>query len=326
MKNTIQIKHVLLGGLPIIDSITKTLNIQPLLAQYVPDDSREKLPTSKVLGVMLCNVVIERFPLYKVGEWSHDRVPAAISQFLNDDRCGRALDRLFKSDRAALLTAIVLQAIQAYELNTSRVHNDSTTIKLFGEYTGSYLGAACPKRGHSKDHRPDLKQLLFNLNVLGDEAVPLYFKVLDGNITDDRTHLKNWMSLRGLLGKADFIYVADCKLCVKESMEFIDAEGGGFISILPQTRSEDKKFKDWIQDNAPSWSRLKNCLANDQQTLCLFGGHLNVHILPKRVSGLSGSSRRINKKTMSKNAPPPSKRLSKDLKRYGSRIIVIVKN
>jgi transposase len=257
MKDAIQIKHVLLGGLPIIDSITKTLDIQQLLAQYVPDDSREKIPTSKVLGVMLCNVVMERFPLYKVSEWAHDRVPVAISRFLNDDRCGRALDRLFKSDRASLLTAIVLQAIQAYELDTSRVHNDSTTIKLFGEYAGSYFGAATPKRGHSKDHRPDLKQLLFNLNVLGDEAVPLYFKVLDGNITDDRTHLKNWMALRGLLGKTDFIYVADCKLCVKESMEFIDAESGKFVTVLPQTRNEDKKFKDWIQDNSPSWIQVK---------------------------------------------------------------------
>jgi transposase len=248
---------MLLGGLPIVASVTKTLRIPELLAQHVPDDPREKLPASKTLEVMLFNVVMERFPLYKVGEWSKDRIPVAASRVLNDDRIGRALDQLFRSDRAALLTAVVLQAIDTYALDTSRVHNDSTTVKLFGEYAGSCAGAATPKRGHSKDHRPDLKQLLFNLSVLGDEAVPLYFKVLDGNVTDDRTHLKNWMALRGLLNKTDFVYVADCKLCVRESMEFIDAEGGKFVTILPQTRGEDKKFKDWIQDNAPCWTQVK---------------------------------------------------------------------
>lgn len=257
MKDIVQIKPVLLGGLPIVDSVIKTLKIHELLDEHVGNVPREKVPTSKTLLVMLCNVVMERYPLYKVGEWSQNRMPATLSRLLNDDRIGRSLDQLFKSDRAALLTAIVLKAINSYGLDTSRVHNDSTTIKLFGEYAGSSLKAAVPKRGHSKDHRPDLKQLLFNLSVLGDEAVPLYFKVLDGNITDDRTHLRNWMSLRGLLNKADFIYVADCKLCVREPMEFIDGEGGKFITILPQTRSEDKKFKDWIQDNAPSWIQVK---------------------------------------------------------------------
>lgn len=257
MARNVQIRPILLGGSPVVASVTKTLRIPELLAQHVPNDPREKFSTSKTLSIMLYNVIMERFPLYKVGEWAKDRMPATASRLLNDDRIGRALDRLFKSDRATLLTAVVLEAIDAYELDTSRVHNDSTTVKLYGEYADSHAGAATPKRGHSKDHRPDLKQLLFNLSVLGDEAIPLYFKVFDGNVTDDRTHLKNWMALRGLLGKADFVYVADCKLCVRESMEFIDAEGGKFITILPQTRGEDKKFKDWIQDNAPSWAQVK---------------------------------------------------------------------
>ncbi|MEA3392370.1 MAG: IS1634 family transposase [Candidatus Marinimicrobia bacterium] len=258
MTSSVQIHPTKLGGLPIALSIIKTLNIPQKLAQYIPTDPREKIPVSHTLGIMLCNVIMERFPLYKVGEWTTDRalVPAGNAPVLNDDRVGRALHRLFKCDRAALLTSIVLEAIQEYNLDTHRVHNDSTTIKLFGEYSSSH-SAAKPKRGHSKDHRPDLKQLLFNLSVLGDEAVPLYFKVWDGNTADEKTHLKNWMAIRGLLGKSDFIYIADCKLCVKETLEFIDQEGGRFITVLPQNRREDKKFKDWIQDHSPAWSMVK---------------------------------------------------------------------
>ncbi len=181
-----------------------------------------------------------------------------LAERFNDDRVGRALDRLFKADRAALLTDIVLTAIKEFELDTSRVHNDSTTVTLTGQYDGyKDTKAAKPKYGHNnKDHRPDLKQLLFSLSVAGDGAVPLYFKVWDGNVTDDRTHVKNWMALRGLLGKADFTYVADSKLCTRENMEFIASEGGFFITILPQTRGEDKRFKDWIQEHQPQWHEV----------------------------------------------------------------------
>src|ERR1035438_2163677 len=39
-------------------------------------------------------------------------------------------------------------------------------------------------------------------------------------------------------------------------MEFIDSEGGFFITVLPQTRAEDKKFKDWIQEHTPQWQEV----------------------------------------------------------------------
>ncbi len=83
--------------------------------------------------------------------------------------------------------------------------------------------------------------------------MPLYFKVWDGNVTDDKTHLKNWMALRTLLGRSTFTYVADSKLCTRENMEFIDSEGGTFVTVMPETRTEDRAFKDWIQTNSPNW-------------------------------------------------------------------------
>ena len=41
------------------------------------------------------------------------------------------------------------------------------------------------KRGHSKERRPDLKQLVYSLCVTSDGAVPVHFKAYDGNQTDD---------------------------------------------------------------------------------------------------------------------------------------------
>lgn len=256
-KEPLTIRPVRLGGLPLVHSVAQKLDLMQLLKQCVPQDPRDQMPVSQTLYVILCNVILERFPLYKIEEWSRDRdlIPVEEEVPLNDDRVGRALHRLFRADRSSLMTSVVLKAIEAFHLQCDQVHNDSTTVTLFGQYDVVHK-AAKPKRGHNKDHRPDLKQLLFDLSVCGDEAVPLYFKVWDGNITDDKTHLRNWMALRGLLGRVDFTYVADSKLCTRENMEFIASEGGFFVTILPETRREDKTFKDWIQENTPTWEEV----------------------------------------------------------------------
>lgn len=255
----IQIDPVRLGGMPIVWKFAERIDVAGAFERHVATDPRDRLPVTSTLLITLINVVLERFPLYRMGEWARERrlIDEELSKYLNDDRVGRALDRVYQADRAALMTELCLRAIREFELCTDRVHNDSTSVTLTGRYQGyRKTRAARPKRGHNKDHRPDLKQLVFSLSVLGDGAVPLYFKVWDGNVTDDRTHIRNWMALRGLLGRPDFTYVADCKLCTRESMEFIDSEGGFFVTVLPQTRSEDRCFRDWIQENTPQWQEV----------------------------------------------------------------------
>ena len=65
--------------------------------------------------------------------------------------------------------------------------------------------------GHSKDHRPDLKQLVWILTVSADGAVPIAYRLADGNTVDDPTHVPTWDGLVALLGRVDFLYVADCQ-------------------------------------------------------------------------------------------------------------------
>ena len=59
----------------------------------------------------------------------------------------------------------------------------------------------------SKDHRPDLKQLLFILTMSADGNVPVAFRCADGNTSDSRTHIETWNTLRAVAGRADFLYV-----------------------------------------------------------------------------------------------------------------------
>ena len=54
--------------------------------------------------------------------------------------------------------------------------------------------------------------------------MPSGFQLFDGNTTDDTTHIPNWEGLREFLGKENFIYVADCKLCSAENLAYIVPE------------------------------------------------------------------------------------------------------
>jgi transposase len=108
--------------------------------------------------------------------------------------------------------------------------------------------------GHSKDHRPDLKQLVWILTVSSDGAVPLAYRLADGNTTDDPTHIPTWDGLVALLGRVDFLYIADSKLCSRTAMGHINGHGGRFVTVLPRSRAEDRAFREHLQTHTPTWT------------------------------------------------------------------------
>ena len=110
--------------------------------------------------------------------------------------------------------------------------------------------------GHNKDHRPDLKQLLYILTVSRDGAIPLYFQVASGNVADDQTHRATWDLLCRLTGRSDFLYVADCKLATTENMAYIHRHHGRFLTVLPRTRNEDRTFRERLSKGQVSWRRI----------------------------------------------------------------------
>lgn len=111
--------------------------------------------------------------------------------------------------------------------------------------------------GFNKDHRPDLKQLLWILTVSADGGVPVHFRACDGNTTDDRTHIDTWNTLCRIVKRTDFLYVADSKLCTRSAMEHIAGQGGRFLTVLPRTRREETWFRDWVQTHIPAWVEIR---------------------------------------------------------------------
>jgi transposase len=258
------------GALPILDRFLRRLGIAATLGDRLPrEDRRWRVSNSTVLLLLARNLLISREPLYGVGQWAARHEPSllGLSQdqlaALNDDRVGRALDRLFDSDVPSLVLDLATHAVGEFDVNLDELHNDSTTVTFHGDYDsatqertlrGQFRAAIT--WGHNKDHRPDLKQLLYILTVTGDGAVPVQFRVQSGNTTDDRSHRQTWDFLRKLTGRADFLYVADCKLATAENMAYLHNNGGRFVTVLPRTRGEDAAFRATVQTGAVAWRQI----------------------------------------------------------------------
>ena len=244
--------------LPMVKYFMDKLDLFNLFKKYVPATDDCLAEHAESLCVLTANIICDNQPLYKIKEWLSKYSDGLVdypvqASLFNDDRLARALCALFKADRHCLMTNISSNAIKVHQLLTDEIHNDSTTVTFIGKYKNPDPDAVKLKRGHNKDFRPDCKQIVFGLNITADGHVPLSFKLFDGNTTDDTTHIPNWNGLRALLGKEDFIYIADCKLCSDENLTYIAKNGGIFITIVPKDRKEVKQFYNYLKDNDIQW-------------------------------------------------------------------------
>jgi transposase len=258
------------GALPILNRLLERTRLEEFLrAALPPEDRRTKLSPAKALSLLVRNVLLSREPIYGIGSWAARHAPDLLGltpeeiALLNDDRVGRALDKLFAADVPTLVLVVAAHVVKEFGLRLDELHNDSTTLSFYGAYLdavreGRVLGrpTVAITFGHSKDHRPDLKQLLFILTVTADGGVPLHFRAASGNVVDDTTHRDTWELLCQLTGRRDFLYVADCKLATSENMAYLHQRQGRFVTVLPRTRGEDAAFRDLLRQGQVAWQPL----------------------------------------------------------------------
>jgi transposase len=275
------------AALPLLEGFLRRLRLEEFFRDHLPrEDRRSRVPTATALLVLLKNLLIAREPLYGVGEWAARHAPEPLGltsaqlPSLNDDRVGRCLDRLFDADIPTLTLAAVTHAVREFGVELDELHNDSTTVTFHGDYESADRVRSLRGRlrlavtyGHNKDHRPDLKQLLYILTVTRDGAVPVQFRVESGNATDDRSHRATWELLCQLTGRRDFLYVADCKLATAENMAHIHQNGGRFLTVLPRTRCEDTAFRKMVSEGKTHWRAIHDKLDDEGDLVDRFGVH-----------------------------------------------------
>jgi len=253
--------------LPIVSAYAARIGLVDQIDRLVVCDM--EVSPGRVVLAMILDALSGRSPLFRLQEFFADKdvelllgesIPLAK---LADYTLGRVLERLADAGTNKVLGAVVLGAMKSFNLDTSHVHHDTTSQKVYGDYLlyehEDHDQPFVITNGFSKDHRPDLKQLVHSLLCV-DHGIPIYSKLLDGNESDktiNRNLIPEMVKRMRELGRKDFIYVADAALITEANLALMDDWNNGFlfVSRLPMTYNECREAITWAVE-AENWDEI----------------------------------------------------------------------
>ena len=218
-----------LAHLPIVKEYARRMGLVELVDRALV--SGMQLSPGKALLGLVMNVLCGRSPLYRVAEFFRMRDAALLlgeemtAAMLNDDAIGRILDRIYEYGTWKIFSEVCVQAFRNFGVDCSVVHQDTTSVSVWGEYNPAPGDPIRITHGFSKDKRPDLKQFVFSLLCV-EGNLPCHAGILDGNAADKKTNGKILSELPRIMARhgveqAGFIYVADSALATEDNLSLI---------------------------------------------------------------------------------------------------------
>jgi transposase len=254
MAMTVQQIHPV-AHLPLVLGVLRRLAVAPVIDRLIPPHPAHQLSCGRGVEALVLAILDGHHALYKVGKRLEERGMLALLQpgltraALNDYRLGHILEALFAANLNKVYSAVALNALEVYAITTPWLHQDTTTIALYGAYADEPKtpGAPRPAYGHSKDGRDDLKQVLLSLGVSGDGGVPVRLGMRDGNRSDSvetPVAIEECLALgcEGVRG-----IVADSKAYSRRTLGLCLEHGLGLITLVPRTCAVRQELEAWGQ-------------------------------------------------------------------------------
>ena len=244
--------------LPLVLGVLRRLEIATVIDRLIAPHPAHVLSTGRGGEALVLAILDGDHALYKVGQRLEERgmldllQPGLTRASLHDYRLGHILDALFAANLNTVFSALALKALEVYAIPAPWLHQDTTTIALYGAYeaTPKIPRAPRPAYGHSKDGRDDLKQILLSLGVSGDGGVPLRLGVRDGNRSDSvetPLAIEECLAL-GLEGMRGI--VADSKAYSRRTLGLCLEHGIGLITLVPRTCAVRQELEAWGRQQA----------------------------------------------------------------------------
>jgi transposase len=169
--------------------------------------------------------------------------PRVAPDQLNDDALGRALDSLYAYGVTELYSLMAATAAERLGLTPRFAHLDSTSFHVDGRYNRDEEPEEQVihiTRGYSRDHRPDLNQVMLELIVEHQAGIPILMQPLSGNSSDAqefgqviRAHIDQWHTTYGVT-----YFVADSALYSEADLQKLAHTAMKWITRVPATLSE----------------------------------------------------------------------------------------
>ncbi len=219
-----------LGGAWLLDGLWSRLGIGEIMARLLRG-RRLDPAAERALFAMVANRALEPLSKLSCAAWVTERVTIPGLADLSDDQCYRAMDWLL---------AIEPELAEQVYWSTANLLNLEVDL-LFFDTTSTYFeteaadppsdGAPAGFRaysGHSKDHRPDLPQVVIGLAVTR-EGIPIRVWTLPGNTSDQvlirqvKDDLRAWK-----LGRV--VWVTDRGFNSATNRRYLQRAGGHYIT------------------------------------------------------------------------------------------------
>jgi transposase len=197
------------------------------------------------------------------------------AEHLNDDALGRALDAIYAYGPEALYGQLAAQAVKRLGLSCKVGHIDTSSFHVDGAYNSDQEdvpeGVIHITQGYSRDHRPDLNQVILQLICEHQAGIPLWMDALSGNSSDKASfretlnaHLEQ---LRGGVGLS--LIVADSALYTAKTLQ--DLGGFPWITRVPETIGGTRELilavsGEWLETRPErAYTELGTCYAGVKQ-------------------------------------------------------------
>jgi transposase len=168
--------------------------------------------------------------------------PGLVAEDFNDDSLGRSLEALYAKGVTEVFARVAARALRVYGIKHRFVHVDSSSFHLHGDYKIEEPNkeAITITKGYSRDHRPDLKQVVVQLITSQRSALPVWLEVLSGNSSDKETFPLSVEAYNKQLGESDApYYVMDSAGYAADNLKIL--KDMLWMMRVPETLAEAKR-------------------------------------------------------------------------------------
>jgi len=220
-----------LGGVWLLDALWRRLGIGEAL-EGVLGARRFSTDIERVLFAMVCNRALDPCSKRACSEWAHEDVAITGLEEIDEDHCYRAMDLLVDADtEGKVQEAVFFACADLLNLEVDLLFFDTTSTYFERDEpdpAGEHGEPAFRAYGHSKDHRPDLPQVIIGLAVTR-EGIPVRVWVWPGNTNDMSVLQEVKDDMRGWrLGRV--VTVVDRGFSSDENLRYLTRAGGHWIA------------------------------------------------------------------------------------------------
>lgn len=247
MASPVHYNSKLLNHLGLVSGMYDELRIGELIDRVLPQNEGKQIVSfgQAVKAMVLNGLGFVNRALYLTPLFFQDKPVDRLigkgleAQHLNDDVLGRALDAIYAYGPNILYPQLAVSTVKHLGLLCRFGHLDSTSFHTDGRYNSAQEepeeGVIHITKGYSRDHRPDLNQVVLQLICERQAGIPLLMEALSGNNSDKKSFRSiinaHVAQMRGDF-KVEYI-VADSALYVAETIK--NMNDFLWISRVPET-------------------------------------------------------------------------------------------